>query len=106
MSQFCVYANRDRTSAKRFPYLLDVQHDFLSSLSTRMVIPLGLRNPSSPLAEQERLILSFKIEGQEVLLITPQMSGVALSQLGEQVDDLNYCRDDIVGAMDFLVFGY
>lgn len=38
--------------------------------------------------------------------MTPQMAGVALSQLGEQVDDLSYCRDDIVGAMDFLVFGY
>lgn len=43
MSQFAVYKNRDRASAKRFPYLLDVQHDFLSSLATRMVIPLGLK---------------------------------------------------------------
>lgn len=38
--------------------------------------------------------------------MTPQMAGVALSQLGDQVDDLGYCRDDIVGAMDFLIFGY
>ncbi|MDN5988096.1 MAG: CcdB family protein, partial [Hafniaceae bacterium] len=58
------------------------------------------------LAEQERLILSFKIEEHEALLMTPQMAGVALSQLGEQVDDLGYCRDDIVAAMDFLIFGY
>lgn len=105
MSQFAVCKNRDRASAKRFPYLLDVQHDFLSSLATRMVIPLGLKTTSS-LAEQERLILSFKIEEHEVLLMTPQMAGVTLSQLGEQVDDLGYCRDDIVGAMDFLLFGY
>ena len=43
MVQFDVYPNPSRTTKKHMPYLLDIQNSFLSDLSTRIVIPLGLK---------------------------------------------------------------
>jgi len=41
MAQFDVCTNPNPASAKRIPYLLDVQSDLLSSLATRVVVPLA-----------------------------------------------------------------
>lgn len=40
MPQFDVYRNRNPRSRRSIPYLLDVQSDLLTALSTRVVVPL------------------------------------------------------------------
>jgi toxin CcdB len=41
MAQFDVCRNPNPASARRIPYLLDVQSDLLSGLATRVVVPLA-----------------------------------------------------------------
>ena len=40
MAQFDVYRNSSLDTRERIPYLLDIQHDLLSGLATRVVVPL------------------------------------------------------------------
>lgn len=40
MSQFSVHRNGNPRTRKRYPYLIDIQNDFLEHLATRVVIPL------------------------------------------------------------------
>lgn len=40
MPQFTVYRNKNPQTLSVVPFLLDVQHDLLSDLETRVVIPL------------------------------------------------------------------
>lgn len=40
MSQFILYKNLDKNTSKAYPYFVDVQSELLSTLNTRLVIPL------------------------------------------------------------------
>ncbi|WP_445424873.1 CcdB family protein [Alishewanella sp. HL-SH06] len=40
MSQFILYKNLDKNTTKAYPYFVDVQSGLLSTLNTRLVIPL------------------------------------------------------------------
>ena len=41
MSQFTLYANKDKGSNKTYPYFVDVQNNLMSQLNSRLVIPLS-----------------------------------------------------------------
>lgn len=41
MAQFDVYKNPSRNTKKVYPYLVDIQHELISDIATRIVIPLG-----------------------------------------------------------------
>jgi toxin CcdB len=48
MAQFTLYRNANRQTQGRYPFLLDIQSDFLNELKTRLVVPvikLAERNP-------------------------------------------------------------
>ncbi|EKF9865090.1 CcdB family protein, partial [Vibrio cholerae] len=40
MSQFTLYENLDKSTSTAYPYFVDVQSELLSTLNTRLVIPL------------------------------------------------------------------
>jgi len=101
MAQFDVYVNNNEASVEFFPYLLDVQHNLLSSLKTRVVVPLGV-----DIEPIRHLNPKFKIDGESVVMSTADMAGVPLSSLGEQVDNLEENRNEIIDALDFLVNGF
>lgn len=101
MAQFDVYLNTNAASKERVPYLLDIQHDLLENLSTRIVIPLlGNMKPLSHLNP------SVKINGVRVYLSTAEMASIPRGVLGEKVASLHDERQQILDAVDFLITGF
>lgn len=104
MAQFDGYPNPSRTTKKYLPYLLDIQNPFLSDLSTRLVIPLGIKSAFSNLP-MDRLTPEVSYEGEELLNLTPQMSSVPVSILKKPLGSLSHFRDEIISSHDFAVTG-
>jgi toxin CcdB len=104
MAQFDVYRNANPASRARVPYLLDVQTDLLDTLATRVVVPLCrpevLRGKLA-----ERLNPVFEIEGRKMVLLTPELAGVARKALGEKIANLANRRDSIIAALDLVITG-
>ncbi len=101
MAQFDVYKNTNEGSNERVPYVLDIQHDLLDSLSTRVVIPLvrGIK----PLSHLNPIV---EVGGMKVALSTAEMASVPVTVLGEKVASLAEFRQDIVGSVDFMITGF
>ena len=104
MAQFDVYRNANPASRTRIPYLLDVQSDLLGPLTTRIVVPLGKPELLSG-KPVERLNPAFEVEGRKLLMLTPELAGVARKALGQRVASLATERAAIVAALDLAFTG-
>ncbi|MEZ5495144.1 MAG: CcdB family protein [Pseudomonadales bacterium] len=105
MPQFAAYQNKNTQTKKLFPFLLDVQSDLLNELQTRVVIPLTSVEKNT--AKQiSRLTPLLKIDGENYLMLTPQLAGINKKELGKFAADLSNSRTEIVEALDFLVTGF
>jgi toxin CcdB len=103
MAQFDVHRNADAETRELFPYLLDLQHDLLSVLETRVVAPLATASVMGrPLS---RLNPSWEIEGATVVLSTQELSGVPRGLLGDVVTSLASDRERVLAALDLLFTG-
>lgn len=104
MPQFSVYKNKNARTKAAYPYLVDVQSDLLEPLQTRVVVPLAKLTAlrKKPIRDLTPVI---DIDGQKYLLLTPQLAGVAKSELGLPVASAVARRDEIVAALDFLITG-
>jgi toxin CcdB len=105
MAQFSVYRNKSPRSKTIFPLLVDVQSDLLEDLQTRVVVPLSkvaalTRKPVSQLTP----VLEF--EQTSYVLVTPQLAGIARSELGAVAGSVVKSRDTIIAALDFLLMGF
>lgn len=100
MAQWDVYRNPSRHSRAEIPYLLQVQHDHLSNVSTRVVVPLA-RQSRSPV--QPRLFPVFNVEGTEVRLSTLEPAAVPASHLVDVVTNLEEERHTIIAAIDYMI---
>ncbi|MBS3669820.1 MULTISPECIES: CcdB family protein [Halomonadaceae] len=103
-AQFDVYPNPSKTSRAHSPYLVDIQSSLLTDLATRIVIPLGNRAAFSGNAMQG-LTPEITFNGQELLLLTPQVSSVPEKHLKTPVGTLSHFRGPIVGALNLAVTG-
>lgn len=103
MAQFDVYRNPG-ADAKHAPYLLDVQSDLLSDVTTRIVVPLARAavHPKSV----ARLYPEFEIEGVRVVMLTTDLAGVGKSEIGPKVGSLSDRWSEIRDALDFAFQGY
>lgn len=101
MAQFDLYENPSPHSKERVPYLLDVQHDLLKHLNTRVVIPLMREKKSI-----SHLNPVLEIAGERFMLSTQEMAGVPADTLGKKVTTLLHHRDEIIHAIDFLITGF
>ncbi|MGS2724440.1 CcdB family protein [Porticoccus sp. GXU_MW_L64] len=104
MSQFDVYKNPGKASKEHLPYLLDIQNNFLEDLSTRIVVPLGLKS-SFRNEDMDRLTPTVNYLDEELLLLTPQLSSVPASILKDQIGSLAHIRLEIINALDFAIAG-
>jgi len=104
MPQFAVYKNRNATTRRRFPLLLDVQSDLLEPLNTRVVVPLTLSAPARARAMQA-LTPKLPVAGKEYVMVTPQLAGISVRELGAIVDRLSSERAKIISALDLLITG-
>ena len=105
MAQFAVYKNKSPRTKSTFPFLVDVQSDLLEPLHTRVVVPLtkvaGLaRKPVSHLTP------TLTFDGNAYVLMTPQLAGIARTDLGTLSGSLAEERQTILAAIDFLLTGF
>jgi toxin CcdB len=105
MTQFTVYRNKNVHTKATLPLLVDVQSELLEDLKTRVVIPL---TKSGSLARKplSQLMPVMRFEDDTYVLLTPQLAGIARSDLGAAVGTLAGQRDTILAAMDFLILGF
>ncbi len=101
MAQFDVYRNNNLLSSEEIPYLIDIQAELLSHLSTRLVIPLSCKAKAL-----RHLNPIFAIEDKEVVLMTQEMAGIEQMYLGERVISLDEYRSEIIAAIDFMISGF
>ncbi len=105
MPQFTVYQNKNPQTKKLIPYLLDVQAELLSDLQTCVVVPLTVADKNKDKIIS-RLTPILTVDGTEYLMLTPQLAGVMRKDLGKSVATLSAARNEIIGAIDFLVTGF
>ena len=105
MPQFTVYRNKSQRTKATFPFLVDVQSDLLDQLHTRVVVPL---TKTSALAKRPlgNLTPALQFDGETYLLMTPQLAGVARTDLGALTGSLAEQRQTILAALDFLILGF
>ncbi len=104
MAQFGVYENPNPESKEAIPYLLDVQSDLLSGLSTRVVVPLVTADTMGTAINN--LNPQFMVKGAVVFMSTAELAGVPRRVLGKMVGSLIDRRDEIIAALDFLITGF
>lgn len=105
MRQFTVYRNKDPRTKGTLPLLVDVQTDLLEDLQTRVVIPL---TKAAALARKPvgHLMPAIAFEGEDYLLLTPQLAGVSRSDLGAVAGSIADQPQAILSAIDFLLTGF
>ncbi len=101
MAQFDVYENINEKTREKIPFLLDIQNDILKDLSTRVVIPMIKDIPSARILNPR-----FTINDIEVVLSTSELASISLNNIGEKVCSLEKSREEIIGAVDFLITGF
>jgi toxin CcdB len=105
MPRFAVHRNRNAATKSRYPLLVDVQSDLLEELSTRVVIPLTPASTTAKRTTMQTLTPVCIVEGKEYLLVTPQLAGIAVKELGPSIGDLTQNRQAILSALDLLLTG-
>lgn len=102
MHQFDVF--RNPSGKARFPFVLLVQHDVLSALPVRVVVPLTPQRSfgDRPVA---RLNPVFEVDGTPVVMLTQLLGAVPTSSLGRRVGSLGARRTEIIGALDIVFSG-
>jgi toxin CcdB len=104
MPQFAVYKNKNAQTRARFPFLLDIQSDLLDPLATRVVVPLAPAG-SARARSMQTLTPEISVDGRAYVMVTPQLAGIAVRELGPIVADASAKRPKIIAALDFLVAG-
>jgi toxin CcdB len=105
VAQFAVYRNKNPRTKATFPFLVDVQSDLLEPLGTRVVIPLT-KAPGLTKKPVSHLTPEIPFSGDRYVLMTPQLAGVSLSDLGPVAGTLVEERQAILAAVDFLLMGF
>lgn len=104
MSQFTLYKNENKNSKKIYPYLVDVQNDFLDELNSRIVIPLSPHTILNK-TNAKKLCPIIDVNNEQFVLLTHQMTSMPKSMLKKKIASLENLRYEILGAIDFLVTG-
>ncbi len=104
MAQFDLYQNSDPASSDLIPYIVDVQNDLHSDLTTRLVIPLVRGVPRGQ--RISRLCPVIVVDDEELILSTPEVGAYPCARLHVNVGSLSGYRSEIVAAIDFLLAGF
>lgn len=104
MAQFDLHANPAATSQHRIQFLLEVQSDLLDRLSTTVVVPLY--DPGAVNVPPIRHLMPvFEVNGQSVVMVTPELAGVSRKSLPAAIGDLRGRGDAIMAALNMLLTG-
>lgn len=104
MAQFDVYRNPNASTARRVPYLLDVQHDLIAVLDSRVVVPLV-----DPALVHEKLVQRlmpvFTLDERRLVLMPQSIASLPARTLGPAVASLAGQRAELLAALDLLFTG-
>ena len=101
--QFDVVANPDAIEAAHRPYLVVLQSDLVSGLTSTVVAPLV---PRDQMKGAHRLNPILTVEGREYWLATHELFAIDHRILRTAVTTLTEHRDTIIGAVDFAFVGF
>jgi toxin CcdB len=101
--QFDVVANPDTAEAGRRPYLVVLQSDLISGLSSTVVAPLV---PRADMIGAGRLNPILVVDGREFWLATHELFAVDRRMLRQTIVSLSDQRDAIMSAIDFVFVGF
>lgn len=101
MAQFSVYRN-PRRGAEHAPFLLEIQSDLVPTLM-RVVVPLVKPDYFGPAARTLNPVLV--VEGQRYVMAPTEVGSLPQKQLGLPITDLRHSRQEIMGAIDFMLTG-
>lgn len=104
MRQFDVYANPSKATRKAYPFIVDIQSNIISDIATRIVVPLG-RKADFKNEELKGLTSAVTYEGEDLLLLIPQVASIPTTALKDPVGSLSHLRDKIIAALDFAITG-
>lgn len=103
MGRFDIYSNPGRNKAS-IPYLIDVQSNVISGLSTRVVVPLRSLAGFSSVILPRDLFPIITVAGTDYFLDTPQLGAIPSLELKAKVGSAQAYQFDIQTALD-RVFG-
>jgi toxin CcdB len=83
------------------PYLIIVQGDYVQVHSTRVVVPLMTVDAVSPIIKGG-LMPEFTVEGLRVVMVTPELAGISISEIGPVVAKAQDRHHDVRRAIDIL----
>ena len=83
------------------PYLLVVQGDYIEVRSTRVVVPLVDAEAVAPVVKGG-LMPEFVIEGRRVVMLTPELAGIPVQDIGDTVDSAEARHHEVRRALDVL----
>ena len=102
--QFDIYINKNKTTNKEFPYLLDIQSDTLKKLATRIVVPLTpISNIKHPL---KTLHLYVSVKNKKFIAMFDELASYPALELIEPITNISIHRGEIFEAMDLIIQGY
>ena len=101
--QFDVVANPDPIEAEYRPYLLVLQSDLVSGLTSTVVAPLV---PREQMKGSHRLNPIVPIEGREYWLATHELFAVDQRILRGKVASLADHRYAVIASLDFVFTGF
>lgn len=103
--QFDVYPTPGQAKAF-FPYVVDIQADLLSSLDTRLIVPLlPMQTGKSAPKPLTRLNPIIELAGKRYVLLANQIANISAGRLRQPAGNIADQRQVIVEAIDFLVTG-
>ncbi len=103
MPQFDVVANPDADESAYRPYLVVLQSDLVSGLSSTVVAPLVPRDQMKGASRMNPIV---NVDGKEFWLATHELFAVDRRLLRKTVASLSQERDAIITALDFVFTGY
>jgi toxin CcdB len=100
--QFDLVENLNPVARVRYPYLIVLQHDRVSSFSGVVAAPLV---QTSPTFERTRLHPTVDVAGQTYVIFIEDLAAVPRRTLGRVVGTAEAKRYEIVAAIDLLFTG-
>lgn len=101
MPQFDLYENPNPETCDWAPYLVDLQHEMLSGLATRVMAPLVVTSPSVQ-PTISRLNPIVLVRGQSLFMSTAEMASIPVRELPVPSGSLSHYRDELMVAVDLI----
>ena len=102
--QFDIYDNPSPRMREQYPFVVDIQSNLLSSLATRMVVPLAVTSLAAKELPQ-RLCPVFTVRRKNLMLVPFEAAPLDKRLLKTEITSIRDRASDIIAAMDAVMSG-